>query len=443
MRRRPAVGYRLAIHAARVLAPLAARFDAKVARGLTGRAGLGGRLADWAAAHRDPARPLVWMHAPSVGEGLQARPVLHALRAECPDWQLAYSFFSPSAERFAGSLPADVADYLPIDRPRDVAAALDALRPTALVFSKLDVWPELTLAAARRGVRLGLIAATVSPGSGRRRWPVRRWLVPAYGALARVGAISPDDARRLEELGVRPEALTVTGDTRYDSAADRAARFDPGLEHVRRLGPIAATDTFTIVAGSTWPPDEAVVLPAFAMLAGELPGARLVIAPHEPDPAHLSGIARSVAALGLPAPVRLSRLEPGAVSRVILVDRVGVLADLYGAADAAYVGGGYHRAGLHSVLEPAAFGVPVTVGPAWSNSRDAALLLDRGGATALPRREGARALFAQWLVWVHDRGARGRAGAAASALVREGRGASARTAALVRELVEGPPAVSA
>src|SRR5260370_34939377 len=112
-------------------APLIARFDKKVARGLDGRRGLAARLAAWAAAQRDPRRPLVWMHAPSVGEGLQAKPVLEPLRAEHPDWQLAFTFFSPSAQRLSRHLPVDVADYLPLDRPDDVEAVLDALQPAA------------------------------------------------------------------------------------------------------------------------------------------------------------------------------------------------------------------------------------------------------------------------------------------------------------------------
>src|SRR4029077_15892242 len=139
-------------------APLAARFNPKLARGLEGRRDLTARLSDWATTHRDPRRPLIWIHPPSVGEGLQAKPVLEMLRSSHPDWQLAYTFFSPSAERLARSLPADVADYPPWDPPAGVPAALDALKPTALVFSKLDVWPELTLGAATRGVKLGLIS---------------------------------------------------------------------------------------------------------------------------------------------------------------------------------------------------------------------------------------------------------------------------------------------
>ncbi len=192
---RPSFFYRLSLRVAETAAPLAARFDKKIARGLGARAGLTDRLARWADTQRDTARPLVWVHAPSVGEALQAKPVLEALRAERPEWQLAFTFFSPSAERLARTLPVDVTDYSPLDRPGDVTRALAALRPTALVYSKLDVWPELTLAAANAGVRLGLISATVSQQSSRLRWPVRGWATPAYRALDRVGAISAERGR--------------------------------------------------------------------------------------------------------------------------------------------------------------------------------------------------------------------------------------------------------
>src|SRR5947208_3448817 len=125
---RPSFIYRLSVRLAERALPLAARFDKKIARGLDARRGVLERLAAWGQAQRDPRRPLVWVHAPSVGEGLQAKPVLESLRAERPQWQLVYTFFSPSAERLARTLPVDLADYLPFDRPGDVAAALEALR---------------------------------------------------------------------------------------------------------------------------------------------------------------------------------------------------------------------------------------------------------------------------------------------------------------------------
>ncbi len=327
-----------------------------------------------------------------------------------------------------------MADYLPLDRPGEVTAVLEALQPTALVFSKLDVWPELTLAAARRGVKLGLISATVAPHSSRLRWPARGWAEPAYRVLERIGTISAEDGRRLEQLGARPGAIEVTGDTRYDSVAERAERFDRTRDPFARLA-IAPAGTFTIVAGSTWPADEAVVLPAFVDLLAQVPGARLILAPHEPNPDHLAGIAQAAKRVHLPRPVRLSQVEHTSSAPVIVVDRVGILADLYALADVAFVGGGYHRAGLHSVLEPAVFGVPVAVGPHWHMSRDATLLIERGGAVALSA-DGRQQLHSQWLVWHHDPGARTKAGSAGKNLVREGRGAAERTTALVKRLVE-------
>jgi 3-deoxy-D-manno-octulosonic-acid transferase len=431
----PPWAYRLVMATATRAVPLVGRFDEKVARGLAGRRGLAERCAAWAAASRDRRRPLVWFHAPSVGEGLQVKPVMEALRCERAGWQLAYSFYSPSAERLAASLAADFTDYLPFDRPAEVRAMLDALTPTALVYGKLDVWPELTLAAAARGVRLGLISATVAPDSSRLAWPARRWARPAYAALERVGAIAADDAGRLERLGARPEAVRITGDTRYDSVAERAARLDWSRQPLATLA-AHGRERFTIVAGSTWPGDEAVLLPAFAELLAT-GDARLVLAPHEPTPAHLAAATATARRHGLPRPVRLSQLavEDVGASPFVLVDRIGVLADLYAVGHVAYVGGGYHRAGLHSVLEPAVFGLPICFGPRWTGSRDAGLLLQRGAAVALPR-EGRTLLGERWQEWRRDPNARARAGRAAADVVREGRGATARTVALVRELVE-------
>src|SRR5689334_20982112 len=126
---------------------------------------------------------MLWMHAPSVGEGLQARPVLELARRERPDLQLAYTFFSPSAERFARGLGVDFADYLPFDTAPDASVAIEALRPTALVFSKLDVWPVLVDVAARRGVRLGMISATLAARSSRSGGLAAALLRDAYRRL--------------------------------------------------------------------------------------------------------------------------------------------------------------------------------------------------------------------------------------------------------------------
>lgn len=411
---------------ARAAAIVTPESETKLLRAIAARRGIRGRYAAWGATGREPARPLLWMHAPSVGEGLQARPVLELARRARPDAQLAYTYFSPSAVSFAAKLDVDFRDYLPFDTPGDVRAALDALRPTALVFSKLDVWPVLVEEAARRGVRLGMVSATLRAGSRRRSAAAGAILRDAYSRLDVVGAVDPSDADRLVAIGVRPEAITVTGDTRYDQVWERAERVD---RNSALLAPLRAHRP-TLVAGSTWPADEQHLLPAWAGVHRALGNARLVIAPHEPTPAHVEPIERWAAGAGLTS-ARLGT-PAAATADVVIVDRVGVLGDLYAIADAAYVGGGFHAAGLHSVLEPAAFGAPVLFGPRHFESRDATLLLAAGGGAS---GVGAAALERHLLNWLQDESARYLAGARARALVRAGLGAARRAYDLIARLL--------
>ena len=426
---RPALG--AAYHAAAAAAAAAAQLvpagaTSKVARSLAARRDIRARYAAWGAAHRDASRPLLWLHAPSVGEGLQARPVAQLVRERLPYVQLAYTFFSPSAERFAATIGADFADYLPFDTAADARATLDALRPTALVFSKLDVWPVLVAHAAARGATLGLLSATLAAGSSRRGALVAPLLRPAYASLNGVGAISEDDARRLVALGVRRAAATVTGDVRYDQVWARAY----GAQQDGSLLPPLRSARPTLVAGSTWPADEARLFPAWVRVRARVADARLVLAPHEPTAAHLAPALRWAAASGL----SVARLgEPGAgTADVVLVDRVGVLGDLYPLADVAYVGGGFHRAGLHSVLEPAAFGAPVLVGPRHQDSHDAVVLLARGGARSAANADGLGGALADWFLHAAPRAA---AGARAREVVEAGLGAAERSFALVAALL--------
>ena len=417
--------YALIASAAEQLARAPIPGDAKAVRALRARRGAIERFEHWGGHGRDARRPLLWMHAPSVGEGLQARPVIERLRIRHPQVQIAYTFYSPSAERFAASLGADFSDYLPFDSTRAAQRVLDALKPNALVFAKLDLWPRLTEVAAARGVRVGMISATLSAGSGRMGKLPRAVLGDAYAALAVVGAIDPDDAGRLAILGVRTGRIRVTGDTRYDQVAARAAAADRSST---LLAPIAS-ERPTVVAGSTWPADESVLLSAWSELRTLVPRARLIIAPHEPTRAHLAPIRSWAAEVGL----SLATLaEAGPEHDVVLVDRVGVLGDLYALADVAYVGGGFHSAGLHSVLEPAAFGAPVLFGRRHTNSRDAALLLAARGAVAV---SDVASLLRALRIVLTEADTRAHAGGAAREVVRGGIGAAERSTELVEELL--------
>jgi 3-deoxy-D-manno-octulosonic-acid transferase len=426
--------YRVAARLGSALAPVISPLSAKLAAGHRGRRDAGRRLAAWAGRSRDHSRPLIWFHASSVGEGLQAESVLLQLRRIHPEAQYVYTHYSPSAQALAGRLPVDAADYLPYDLPAAAERLLAALAPSLLVFSKLDLWPELATRAAAHAVPVTMVAATVSPASGRLRWPARVLLREGYRAVSLAAAVSAEDAARLVRLGVESDRIRILGDPRFDSVVERISTIarDEPLLHLGGGAP-------TMVAGSTWPGDEAVLLDAFGRLHDRRSDARLILVPHEPTARHLAAVEDAARGAGLPAPVRLSAAT--APAPLMLVDRVGALATLYGAGTMAYVGGGFGRAGLHSVLEPAAWGVPVVFGPRWRESRDAALLLEAGAAEALTGKGSlaGEELYRIWLSWIEDEGRRAMQGERARRLVERGRGASRRSAEMLGEAISSRP----
>ena len=273
-----------------------------------------------------------------------------------------------------------------------------------------------------------MISATFSAESARGSTLAALVLTDAYRALSAVGAVSALDADRLVAMGVPREHVTVTGDSRYDQVWARAGAVDRDAPLV---APFAGTRSRpTLVAGSTWPTDEAPLLDAWKLVRARIPGARLIIAPHEPTGAHLAPIERWAAE----ATCTVARLGSSAQTDadVVLVDRVGVLAELYALAHVAYVGGGFHAAGLHSVLEPAALGVPVLFGPRFGASRDALELLSRGGGFSA---RSAAEIAQRTLALLSEPSACAAVGRRARTFVESGLGAAVRSAALVERLL--------
>jgi len=425
--------YRIVVRGVRSAAPFFARGGSKLARGLRGRRDAVELLVSWGEEWRRPRSPAVWFHAPSVGEGLQARSVIESLEREVPGIQLAFTHFSPSAVALARRMPVDVAGYLPWDLPDEMGAVLDALRPDLVAFTKTEVWPTLSREARRRGVPTALVAATLPRTAGRLRPLARPFLRPAFRRLERACAISEEDGERFTMLGVPTDRIVVTGDPGVDSAAFRAESAD---RHAPHLAAFADQDRPTLVAGSTWPSDEAVLLPAAGRVRERHPELRLVVAPHEPRDGHLRPLMAALLSEGWSAR-RLSQVEEAGSAEgadAVVVDRVGVLADLYSLGTLAWVGGGFHDEGLHSVLEPAAWGLGVLVGPRHENAREARRLLERGGAVEVDGVETAAAAIEAWL----DEPGRAReAGARGRAYIDEHRGASDRTARLLAEILRG------
>jgi 3-deoxy-D-manno-octulosonic-acid transferase len=344
--------------------------------------------------------------------------------------QVVFTHFSPSAEGTAGRMPADWAGYLPWDLPEETGEALGAVRPCLLAFTKTEVWPVLVEEASRRSVPVVLIGGSVPSDARRLRPLARRLLRPTWSRLSLACAISEADAEGLRALGVPERAIRVTGDPGVDSAAARVRGADPGA---RWLRPFREERRPTVVAGSTWPADHRVLLAALGAVRARLPGLRAIIAPHKPSAGVVRALVGELSGRGWRARTLAEVEEHGTRGAdAVVVDRVGVLAALYAVGDVAYVGGGFHRAGLHSVLEPAAAGVPVLFGPHRSNARAAGELLTVGAAREVGDAEALADALATWL---GDGGARDYAAHTGFGYIDGHLGAADRTAALLDELL--------
>jgi 3-deoxy-D-manno-octulosonic-acid transferase len=235
-----------------------------------------------------------------------------------------------------------------------------------------------------------------------------RWVYrDLYRRFDAILAISDDDATRLRASAPGHSSIAVTGDTRFDRVMERWEQRGSSRFTLPDGGP-------TLVAGSTWPPDEQRVLPALERLLREDTSLRAILVPHEPTPGHVT-------------PLRQWASRANLSTRVIIVDVVGVLAEAYRFADVAYVGGAF-TTGVHSVIEPAIAGLPVVFGPRHDNSFEALQLIARGAARAIRTSDDAYAALRTWLV---DPAARAQAGRAARAYVESQLGATEKCMAVL------------
>ena len=432
--------YSLLLGLIRPLLPLARSLPPKVADAIEGRRVASSEARAWAVRGRRPEVPLLWLHAASAGELAGAVPVIRLLRQEYQEIQLAITVSSPSGLSLARSIEPDFTGYAPLDTPVESAMMLESLRPDALVFVKLDVWPGLSHSATEAGVPLGMINGTVRPDSSRLRSPTRHFLRSTYARLDSVGVVGEPDAEALEILGVDPARIRITGDAAFDQALATA---DAGRSSGVAVLPARSPERVRLVGGSTWPPDEDVLLEVARELGSQLD---LVLVPHEPSPEAVERIAeRCRSAWGID-PLILSELSgssegsenqtasvrpAGDVPVPLVVDSVGLLAGLYLEADLALVGGAFDATGLHSVIEPAAAGIPVLFGPV-HDRREAEDLLGRNAAVVVTARDAVDRI--RELIDDPDR--MEKMGLAARAYAEEAGDAAAASARLVSELID-------
>lgn len=310
-----------------------------------------------------PSVPRALFHAASMGELEQLLPIIEILKQRLPEAYIITSCTSASGYNHARKQSLiDLPVYLPIDSRGRMKKFIRHLRPNVVVIDRYDVWPNFVSEASKR-CPVFLVNATF-PSLGDRPL-LTKWIASYYKKLQTIIAVAPDDARRLSQLVGRD--IDVEPDTRIDRVKQRLNSADTTLDVLRR------PEVCTLILGSSWEPDEDLILNSIDQLP--IQGLRLIIVPHEPTEHALGRIERRIAC------TRLSASHESTKGHIV-VDSVGKLLSLYRIADAAFVGGGF-GAGVHSTTEPAVYGIPVACGPHIGRSRDTQALVTAGVVTVL------------------------------------------------------------
>jgi 3-deoxy-D-manno-octulosonic-acid transferase len=313
-------------------------------------------------------RPLIWVHAVSVGEVLAVSRLVKTLDAALPEYLIVVSTTTRTGQALARErFGANRVFYCPLDLPWAVRAYLQALQPRLLILAETEFWPNLLSGCYRRKIPVAVVNARVSdrswPRYRRLRWLWRPFLSP----LSRVLAQSENDAARLKAIGCRPERVAVAGNLKFDVRAAEEG------EATRLLQALAA-GLRLVVAGSTLEGEEAALLEAWPRLLAADPRLAMVLGVRHPE--RFEAVAALLKDSGI-AWVRRSEwrnqpaemLKPLRGGQIVLLDTIGELASVYSLAAVAFVGGSLLPAGGHNPLEPAQFGVPIVIGPHFANFR--------------------------------------------------------------------------
>jgi len=330
-------------------------------------------------------RGAVWVHAASVGEFEQARPLIEWLRREQPQRKIVVTFFSPSGyEARKNYAHADAVVYLPLATRRKAKRFLELLQPSMAIFVKYEFWPAYLRELKKRGIPTYSISAIFRPTQRFFHWYGK-------GALRLLRCFThiyvQDEASRrlLAEHGVHE--CSVAGDTRFDRVNEVLA-----LTRERADGRLLPVAQFVenaprvVIAGSTWPEDEELLQQYM-----EESGAKLILVPHEINEEHLHSIFQrfkgrfvrytDIAGEKVQTP-GMSRLNILQRADVLVIDTIGLLSSMYHFGHVAYIGGGFGE-GIHNTIEAAVYGLPVVFGPNYHHFREAQGLIDAGAARSI------------------------------------------------------------
>lgn len=347
-------------------AKLTALWNKKAAKWVEGRKGLLEKIKSTVDKNAD----IAWFHCSSLGEFEQGRPVLEQFKKDYPKYKILLTFFSPSGYEVRKNYPnADYIFYLPADTPENAKRFLDAVNPKVALFVKYDFWFNFIQALSDRNIPIVYVSAIFRPDHHFFK-PNGKWFLEKLKLVNLFFVQGKDSLRLLNKHGIAQ--AEIVGDTRFDRVIEIASspqKF-PLIEAFKG-------ERKLIIFGSTWPKDNLMLTLLIKKREDEF---RYIVAPHEIDDAEIE---KMIGKIELNC-VRFSQLNEQNVKTadVIIVDTIGQLSSLYQYADLAYIGGGFDK-GIHNILEPAAFHIPILFGPNFQKFQEATDLTNVGGAFAV------------------------------------------------------------
>lgn len=339
-----------------------------------------------------------WLHAVSVGETVAAKPIWQAVLAALPGWRMIHSTTTDTGQAIAVKSVGEQGTviYFPFDFLPCVWLALRRVRSELIVLVETELWPNFLALAKLFGCKVVVVNGRISDRSlhgAKRVGPVYRWMT---GNIDRFCMQSPEDAARIIRLGADPERVTVVGNSKFDQVVTDI----PLVEQETLRAALGLTpEEPVLLAGSTHPGEEEILLQAFRLAKNAVPNARLIIAPRD---IHRGQKIEDLASAQGFAAIRRTQIATVTPSSdaVIILDTIGELARAYAICTAAFVGGSLVPLGGHNVLEPLALGKPAAFGPSMSNFRDtAAIVLEHNVGFSV---SDAEQLAACWLQFLTD-----------------------------------------
>ena len=353
----------------------------------------------------------IWFHAASLGEYEQGLPVIEKIKEKYPSHKIIVTFFSPSGyEVRKNNTVADCTVYLPLDTQKNAKQFIELTNPELVFFIKYEYWPNYLNELKKRNIKTYLISGILRENQAFFKW---------YGGFYRKSLDAFDfffvqnesSKQLLQSLG--HQNVLVSGDTRFD-------RVSTILEKDNTLNFIAEfkDNKITVVVGSSWPKDEEIIAQYINQYSNE--NVKFIIAPHN---IKAEQIAKLKALITKPTAL-FSEKENQSLSdqHVFIIDTIGILTKIYSYADIAYVGGGFGNPGIHNILEPATFGIPIVIGPNYSHFAEATALVKLEGCVSIANNKDLLETFDD-LIYKPD--IRFQKGAICRQFVQQNKGATA------------------